>query len=64
MVTMNSKEKIPNGLRERKRQLTLDLITKTGLKLFSENGGRCGIGHIAAHLLLLFEVERRRFACA
>ena len=38
MVTMNSKEKIPNGLRERKRQLTLDLITKTGLKLFSENG--------------------------
>jgi AcrR family transcriptional regulator len=25
-------------LRERKRQLTLDLITRTGLKLFSENG--------------------------
>jgi AcrR family transcriptional regulator len=38
MVTMNSKEKIPNDLRERKRQLMLDLITKTGLKLFSENG--------------------------
>ncbi|WP_429298610.1 TetR/AcrR family transcriptional regulator [Paraburkholderia sp. GAS199] len=35
---MNSQEKIANGLRERKRQLTLDLITRTGLKLFSENG--------------------------
>src|SRR5476651_2002385 len=38
MPTMNSKEKIPNDLRERKRQLTLDLITQTGLKLFKENG--------------------------
>ena len=31
-------EKTPNGLRERKRHLTLDLIAKTGLKLFMENG--------------------------
>jgi AcrR family transcriptional regulator len=31
-------EKIPNDLRERKRQLTLDMIAKTGLKLFVENG--------------------------
>lgn len=31
-------EKNPNSLRERKRQLTLDLIAKTGLKLFIENG--------------------------
>ena len=31
-------EKTPNDLRERKRQLTLDLIAKTGLKLFMENG--------------------------
>jgi AcrR family transcriptional regulator len=38
MIRMNSTEKIPNGLRERKRQLTLDLITQTGLRLFSENG--------------------------
>lgn len=35
---MNTKEKIPNDLRERKRRLTLDQITKTGLRLFSENG--------------------------
>lgn len=31
-------EKTPNDLRERKRQLTLDLIAKTGLRLFIENG--------------------------
>jgi AcrR family transcriptional regulator len=31
-------EKIPNDLRERKRVLTLDLIAKTGLRLFVENG--------------------------
>ena len=31
-------EKIPNDLRERKRQLTLDRIAETGLKLFVENG--------------------------
>ena len=38
MVTMNTKEKIPNDLRERKRRLTLDQITQTGLRLFKENG--------------------------
>jgi AcrR family transcriptional regulator len=31
-------EKIPNDLRERKRQLTLDRIAETGLKLFMEHG--------------------------
>lgn len=31
-------EKIPNDLRERKRQVTLDRIAETGLKLFIENG--------------------------
>jgi AcrR family transcriptional regulator len=35
---MNNVETIPNDLRERKRLLTLDLIAKTGLKLFVENG--------------------------
>jgi AcrR family transcriptional regulator len=30
--------KIPNDLRERKRQLTLDRIAETGLKLFIEHG--------------------------
>ena len=30
--------KIPNDLRERKRQLTLDRIAETGLKLFVEHG--------------------------
>jgi AcrR family transcriptional regulator len=39
---MNSKEKIPHDpredLRERKRRLTLDLITQTALRLFKENG--------------------------
>jgi AcrR family transcriptional regulator len=30
--------KIPNDLRERKRQLTLDRIAETGLKLFMEHG--------------------------
>lgn len=35
---MTNLEKAPNDLRERKRQLTLDLIAKTGLKLFAENG--------------------------
>src|ERR1700760_1147530 len=35
---MNDLEKIPNDLRERKRQMTLDLIARTGLKLFIENG--------------------------
>jgi AcrR family transcriptional regulator len=38
MTTMNTKEKIPNDLRERKRRLTLDQITKAGLRLFEENG--------------------------
>jgi AcrR family transcriptional regulator len=38
MAPMNPTEKIPNDLRERKRQLTLDLIIQTGLKLFQENG--------------------------
>jgi AcrR family transcriptional regulator len=37
MITMNI-ERIPNDLRERKRQLTLDRIAETGLKLFIENG--------------------------
>jgi AcrR family transcriptional regulator len=31
-------EKIPNDLRERKRQLTLDRIAEIGLKLFVKNG--------------------------
>lgn len=35
---MPSLEKIPSDLRERKRQLTLDRIAETGLKLFVENG--------------------------
>ncbi|PQV45139.1 TetR/AcrR family transcriptional regulator [Paraburkholderia sp. BL21I4N1] len=35
---MTNIENAPNNLRERKRQLTLDLIAKTGLKLFVENG--------------------------
>lgn len=35
---MINTEKTPNDLRERKRQLTLDLIAKTGLRLFTENG--------------------------
>jgi len=35
---MPSLEKAPNDLRERKRQLTLDRIAETGLKLFVENG--------------------------
>lgn len=35
---MINMEKVPNDLRERKRRLTLDLIAKTGLKLFIENG--------------------------
>jgi len=38
MTAMNTKEKIPNDLRERKRRLTLDQITQTGLRLFQENG--------------------------
>lgn len=38
MAGMNSKEKIPSDLRERKRQMTLEVITRTGLKLFKENG--------------------------
>ncbi|MFM2087502.1 MAG: hypothetical protein RLZZ237_2371 [Pseudomonadota bacterium] len=38
MTAMNDKEKISSDLRERKRQLTLDLITQTGLKLFKEHG--------------------------
>jgi AcrR family transcriptional regulator len=38
MAAMNTKEKIPNDLRERKRRLTLDQITQTGLRLFKENG--------------------------
>ena len=38
VTTVNNIEKIPNDLRERKRRLTLDLIAKTGLKLFMENG--------------------------
>jgi AcrR family transcriptional regulator len=35
---MINTEKISNDLRERKRRLTLELIAKTGLKLFVENG--------------------------
>src|SRR5580698_10341958 len=35
---MDAPEKIPIGLRERKRQLTLERIAETGLKLFIENG--------------------------
>jgi AcrR family transcriptional regulator len=35
---MAMQEKIPNDLRERKRQLTLERIAETGLKLFVENG--------------------------
>ena len=35
---MAKTEKIPNDLRERKRQLTLDRIAEIGLKLFAENG--------------------------
>ena len=31
-------EKIPNDLRERKRQVTLDRIAEIGLRLFAENG--------------------------
>jgi AcrR family transcriptional regulator len=42
MIRMNSKDKVPTDLREdlreRKRRLTLDLITQTGLRLFKENG--------------------------
>jgi AcrR family transcriptional regulator len=35
---MTRTEKMPNDLRERKRQLTLDRIAEIGLKLFVENG--------------------------
>jgi AcrR family transcriptional regulator len=35
---MAKTEKMPNDLRERKRQLTLDRIAEIGLKLFVENG--------------------------
>jgi AcrR family transcriptional regulator len=35
---MITAEKIPNGLRERKRRVTLDRIAETGLKLFVEQG--------------------------
>lgn len=38
MATMNTNDKIPNDLRERKRRLTLEQITQTGLRLFQENG--------------------------
>ena len=38
MGTMIELAKIPNDLRERKRQLTLDRIAETGLKLFVEHG--------------------------
>jgi AcrR family transcriptional regulator len=38
MSTMIDLGKIPNDLRERKRQLTLDRIAETGLKLFIEHG--------------------------
>lgn len=38
MGTMIELAKIPNDLRERKRQLTLDRIAETGLKLFIEYG--------------------------
>ena len=35
---MAKTEKIPNDLRERKRQVTLDRIAEIGLRLFAENG--------------------------
>src|ERR1700759_1541663 len=35
---MTELAKIPNDLRERKRQVTLDRIAETGLKLFIEHG--------------------------
>ena len=38
MAGMDSVEKSPNGLRERKRRSTLDRIAEAGLKLFVENG--------------------------
>jgi AcrR family transcriptional regulator len=38
MGTMIELAKIPNDLRERKRQLTLDRIAEIGLKLFMEHG--------------------------
>jgi AcrR family transcriptional regulator len=38
LAAMNDLEKTPTGLRERKRQLTLERIAETGLKLFIENG--------------------------
>jgi AcrR family transcriptional regulator len=38
MGNMIELAKIPNDLRERKRQLTLDRIAETGLKLFIEHG--------------------------
>jgi AcrR family transcriptional regulator len=38
VTTMPSSEKTPSDLRERKRQLTLDRIAETGLKLFVQNG--------------------------
>jgi AcrR family transcriptional regulator len=38
ITTMNSKDPPKNDLRERKRRLTFDLITQTGLRLFRENG--------------------------
>ncbi len=38
MTAMNSVERAPTSLRERKRQVTLDRIAETGLKLFIENG--------------------------
>jgi AcrR family transcriptional regulator len=38
MPPMTDMEKIPNDLRERKRQLTVERIAETGLKLFIEHG--------------------------
>src|ERR1700761_9140305 len=38
MDEMTELAKIPNDLRERKRQVTLDRIAETGLKLFIEHG--------------------------
>jgi AcrR family transcriptional regulator len=38
MTAMTNVEKIPNDLRDRKRQLTLEKIAETGLKLFMEHG--------------------------
>src|SRR6201996_540062 len=38
LPAMDAPEKNPPGLRERKRQLTLERIAETGLKLFIENG--------------------------